>query len=440
MTRNLLFFSTLFLLLTSCNKKTIELPSVFLEEIDFVNTIGGSKNEVAKSVVFTNDGGYAILGYVQSNDLDFSSKTNDSFDFFVIKYSQNDVLEWIKTYGGSDDDRGDKIISTSDGGFAVIGYSESSDIDVSENAGDKDFWILKLDSNGNITWKKTLGYLGKDFGTAIIETSDGGFLASGELDVTASGGEGNTSSRPFHAGGDFWAIKLNYSGTVVWSRYYGGTFTETPSGIVETQNGNFIIAGTSDSADVDVLNNKGTYDFWVIKINSTGDLIWNKNFGGSEIDEAKAIVKTSNNNFLILGNSRSNDQDIVQNSGGADLCIVKINDEGDLLMQKNLGGNNFDAGNAIHQMGDGNFLVSGSTRSTFGNIQNKGQNDAWLLKIDSQANILWQKNIGGSNIDFCFDATELLDGTIIGVGESTSNDKDILENKGFSDILIVKLK
>lgn len=438
--QKLLHFWLLCLLFFNCNKEKNELPHVFSEEIDFVKTVGGSKNEVAKSIVSTEDGGYAILGYVQSNDLDFSAKNDESFDYFVVKYSQSDTLEWIKTYGGSSDDRGEKIITTTDGGFAIIGYSESTDMDVGENAGDKDFWILKLDSNGNITWKKTMGYLGKDFGTAIIKTSDGGFIATGELDVTASGGEGNTSSRPLHAGGDYWVIKLSSSGALEWSRYYGGTFTETPSGIVEDQNGNFIIAGTSDSSDVDIENNKGTYDFWIIKINNTGELLWKKNYGGSEIDEAKAIVKTSENNFLIVGNSRSNDQDIIQNSGGADLCIVKINKEGELLLQKNLGGSNFDVGNSIQNMADGNFLLSGSSRSTFGSIENKGQNDAWILKIDAQANVLWQKNIGGSNIDFCFDSTELLNGNIIAVGESTSDDIDIIENKGFSDILIVKLK
>ncbi|CAM1358733.1 hypothetical protein [Tenacibaculum xiamenense] len=440
MIKKLTLLGTFLLLLTSCGEKTIELSSTFQEEIDFVQTIGGTKNEVAKSIVRTSDGGYAILGYAQSNDFDFSTKLNESFDFFVVKYSQSNELQWIKTYGGSGDDRGEKIISTSDGGFALVGYSESSDLDVSENAGDKDFWILKLDSTGTISWQKSLGYLGKDFGTSIIETSNGGFLISGELDVTASGGEGNTGSRPLHAGGDFWVIKLSSQGILEWSRYYGGTFTETPSGIVETQNGNFIIAGTSDSTDVDITDNKGTYDFWVIKINNTGELLWKKNYGGSEIDEAKAIVQTNDNNFFIVGNSRSNDQDIAQNSGGADLCIVKINNEGNLLLQKNIGGSNFDVGNSVRRMADGHFLVSGSTRSSFETIQNKGQNDAWVLKIDSQANIIWQKNVGGSNIDFCFDAVELLDGTVIGVGESTSNDKDIAENKGFSDILILKIK
>ena len=111
------------LLFSNCNKKTIELSSSFLEEIDFVKTIGGSKNEVAKSVVSTEDGGYAILGYVQSNDVDFSAKNDESFDYFIVKYSQSDTLEWIKTYGGSEDDRGEKIITTTDGGFTIIGYS-----------------------------------------------------------------------------------------------------------------------------------------------------------------------------------------------------------------------------------------------------------------------------------------------------------------------------
>ena len=424
----------------SCSSKKVEINSFSMRQIEFIKTFGGSKNEVAKSVVNCKNGGYAILGYVQSNDYDFISKKNESFDLFIIKYSDNDQLEWVKTFGGSDNDRGEKMITTKDGGFAVIGYSESSDLDLTQNKGDKDFWVLKLNSEGNIEWQKSIGFLGKDFGTAIIETSEGGFLVTGEIDVTASIGEGNFNAKSLHAGGDFWIIKLSSLGLIEWSKYYGGTLTDTPYGIVQTQNNNFIIVGSSDSHDVDITNYKGSYDFWILKISNSGKLIWQKNFGGSEIDEAKAIVETNNKNLLIIGNSRSKDKDVNQNYGGSDLYIIKIDYDGSLLSKRNIGGINFDSGNSIHQTSDGNFLLSGSTRSTFKNIQNKGQNDSWILKIDSEANILWQKNFGGSNIDVCFDAIELKDGKIIGVGETISNDKDVLINKGFSDILIVKLK
>ena len=433
-------FISITLLFSTCNKQKIEPSPLVYKEIDFVKTFGGSKNEVAKSVVETKDGGYAILGYVQSNDFDFSIKEDVSFDFFIIKYSQSDQLEWVKTYGGSSDDRGTKIIATKNGGFAVIGYSKSSDIDVNENAGDKDFWILKLDEKGNVIWKKTFGFSGKDVGTAIIETNDKGFLVCGELDVTASGGQGKTRLGPLHAGGDFWVIKIDAMGATDWSSYYGGTFTDTPSGIVQTENGNFIIVGSSDSNDIDITDNKGSYDFWVIKISPTGQLLWEKNYGGSEIDEAKAIVATDHNDFVIIGNTRSNDKDISKNLGSSDLCIIKINNNGDLLLQKNVGGNNFDTGNSIRRMYDGGFLLSGSSRSSGEKLINKGQNDAWILKLDTELNVVWQKTIGGSEIDFLFDAVETADGVIVGVGESLSFNEDIPNNKGFSDILIIKLK
>lgn len=424
----------------ACSKEEIKITPAFLNEVAFVRTVGGTKNEVALSVTSTTDGGYAILGYTQSNDGDFTFKNNTGFDYVVLKYDANDELQWKRNYGGSNDDRGSKIITTNDGGYAILGYTKSNDVDVSENFGDKDFWLVKLDAQGNILSQKSFGFTGKDVGTSLLQTKDNGYLLVGELDVTASGGAGRTPNRTLHAGGDFWAIKLNSSGEKEWSNYYGGTFTDTASGIVETKNGDYIIAGTSDSSDVDITNNKGTYDFWVIKINATGTLIWEKNFGGSEIDEAKGIASTNDNNFIIVGNTRSTDKDIHHNFGGADICIVKIDGNGSLLLQKNLGGSNFDVGNSIVKTPDGNFLISGSSRSTDQNISNHGQNDAWLLKVNSEGNLLWQKTIGGSEIDFCFDALELLNGNIIGVGESTSNNQDVVSNQGFSDLLIIKLK
>ena len=248
-----LFFCFLF---WNCEKENIHLKPNFLQEIDFVKTVGGTKNEVANSVIATNDGGYAILGYTQSNDMDFANKIDDSFDFVILKYTSEDTLEWQKTYGGSKDDRGNKIIPTNDGGFALLGYTKSNDLDITNNAGGKDYWLVKLNSTGNISWQKSYGYLGSDYGTSLIQTADNGFLMIGELDVTASGGQGNIGPKVEHAGGDIWAIKTNASGTIEWSRYYGGTFTDTPFDVVETKEGDFVLVGTSDSTDIDISNNK----------------------------------------------------------------------------------------------------------------------------------------------------------------------------------------
>lgn len=438
-----IYILIVFAILLGCSSDNSTQPQViFQEEIDTVKIFGGTKNESAQSVTSTNDGGYAVLGYTQSMDGDITDKQNESFDYWLLKFNSENTLQWSKTYGGSSDDKGSDIIQTSDGGFAILGYSSSNDQDLSQNAGSNDYWLAKLDALGNISWQKSFGFSGADSGTSLIQTTDNGYLLIGVLDVTASGGQGNNRSAfRQHAGGDYWAIKLNQNGNVEWRRYFGGTFTDTPNDVIETNDNAFIIVGSSDSDDVDISNNKGSYDFWIVKISNTGDLIWEKSFGGSEIDEAYGIAKTDDGNYMVVGNVRSNNIDVSQSSGAADLWVVKISPTGDLISEKTIGGSSFDVGRSIKKTQDNGFIISGSSRSSDGNlIANQGQNDAWVLKIDNNTNIKWQKTIGGTDIDFAYDAVELNDNTVVLVGESNSSDGDIPENNGFTDVLIVKIK
>ena len=306
--------------------------------VDFITTLGGSKNESAQAVVNTTDGGYAVLGHAQSMDGDVTNKSNESYDYWVLKFDTTNQIQWQKTYGGSDDDRGTDLIQTSDGGYAVIGKSKSNDLDVSENAGFDDFWVSKLDSSGSISWEYTFGFAGSDTPYSIIQTNDNGYLLSGVLDVSASNGQGDRNSiGSRHAGGDYWVIKLNANGVKQWSNYYGGSFTDTAYDAIQTEDDGYIIIGSSDSDDVDVSNPRGSYDFWVIKISDTGTLVWEKSFGGSEIDEAHAISKTADGNYLIVGDTRSSDLGISQNNGAADLWVIKITPDGTLALGKNLG-------------------------------------------------------------------------------------------------------
>ena len=432
------------IVLFNCSKKEVFNITEITEttnEIDFIQTLGGSKNDALSSVKKTADGGYIVAGFTQSNDFDIDSKTNESFDFLVSKFSFDNTLEWQKTFGGSDDDRAADIVQTLDGGFAVLGYSKSSDINVSENAGAQDFWLLKISSLGSLLWEKTFGFSGTDFGTALLATKDGGFLITGVLDVSSSGGQGNAKSTAVnHSGGDYWVIKTDLTGNLEWSRFFGGSFTEIPLGIVETDDHNFIIAGSSDSDDFNISNNLGTYDFWIIKIAPTGSLIWEKSFGGSEIDEARAITTSSDGNFMVVGDTRSSDIDVSENKGAADVWIVKFSTEGSLIWEKTIGGTSFDTARAIYKTQDNGFLIAGSSRSLDNDFENNGQNDALILKIDSNGSLLWQKTIGGSQIDFLYGITELNNKAIIAVGESSSSDKDITENKGFTDALLIQMK
>ena len=196
-----------------------------------------------------------------------------------------------------------------------------------------------------------------------------------------------------------------------------------------------------DSTDVDISNNHGGYDFWAIKISNTGELIWEKSFGGTETDEARAISQTTDGNYLIVGDTRSDDLDVTKNNGAADLWVIKITPEGTLLWEKTLGGTSFDVGRSALKTQDDGFLISGSSRSSDGNLtSNIGQNDAWVMKINRSGDLQWQKTIGGNEIDFFYDAVELNNQTIVAVGDSSSSNENTLENKGFTDLLILKLK
>lgn len=440
MKRFLLFW--VLLLLINCSKNNgiffLENES-YSPKIDIIKTFGGSKNDSFQSIVNSVDGGYAILGFSQSNDFDIVDKTDDSFDFWVLKFSVDDSLLWSKTFGGSNDDRGADLIATNDGGFALLGFSKSVDGDVTENNGDQDFWIVKITANGAISWQKTFGFLGADVGYAITQTNDNGFLLTGVLDVSASGGQGNKTAQK-HAGGDIWAIKLDASGNKQWQNYYGGTFTDTPFGVIKTDDNGFIIAASSDSNDFNISNNKGQYDFWILKIDANGTLIWEKNFGGSEIEEPRGICKTIDGNFMIVGDTRSNDKDVSNNNGAADLWVIKITTEGNLLWKKSFGGSSFDAGRAIFPSQNGGFLIAGNSRSENSNFTNLGQNDTWILKIDDVGNQIWQQFLGGSENDFLNDIIEMPDNYIIAIGESNSDNGAISNNYGFTDGVLIKLK
>lgn len=442
MKRILLLFSLL--TIVSCTKDDNILngpnnPSTGV--LENARTYGGSKNDVAQSVIATSDGGFAVVGYTQSMDGDVTGKTNESFDFWLLKFDSDANLLWNKTYGGTDDDRARAVIQTQDGGFAILGYAVSSDGDVSQNNGFRDFWLIKTDAQGNLSWQKSYGFSGADEGTTLIETSDNHLLIAGVLDVTASGGLGNSGrNNNRHAGGDYWAIKISQTGNLVWSRYFGGSFTDTTTGIVETTDNQFIIVGSSDSNDVDITNNKGTYDFWTVKAAASGNMVWEKSYGGTEIDEARGIVSSGDGNYVIVGDTRSSDQDITTNNGAADLWLIKINDNGDILWNQSIGGSGFDVPRSIRSTNDGGFVIAGSSRSSDGDItNNQGQNDAWIVKVNSSGQLVWQKTVGGTEIDFAYDAVELNDGSIIAVGESGSDNGDLSENKGFTDLLIIKL-
>ncbi|WP_127844941.1 hypothetical protein [Psychroflexus aestuariivivens] len=425
--------------------------SEFQGEIDVLKSFGGSAQDDFLSVVESQDLGIVAFGFTQSNDGDITDKTTTDSDYWLVKFDRNLNLIWQKTFGGSSDDRGQSLISTTDGGFAVTGFTRSNDGDISTNYGFQDFWVVKLDANGSIEWETSIGFAGNDRGYDIIQTQDGGYFVTGFLDVTASNGEGNddfnSEGRPMqsfsakHGVGEFWGIKLDAQGEMQWRRYFGGTNNDRSRAVIQTADGGFLQTGHSESDDFDITNPKGSYDVWVVKTSAEGDLLWEKNFGGSSIEIAYDLVPTSDGNFILVGDTRSSDQDISNPKGNADVWVIKFDGEGNMIWEKSFGGSDFDSAQSIEILNNGEFLITGNSKSIDNDLnQNYGQNDIWNFIISTNGELQWQLNIGGDGLDFGNDSVQLQDGSIIVVGSSESDTGDIEMNKGDKDAVIFKLK
>jgi hypothetical protein len=416
----------------------------FLGELDWVKSFGGTGEDTAQAVVQTSDGGFAVLGYSNSIDGDLVGKTTAVNDYWLLKLDAEGNLQWNKTYGGSKDDRGQSVVQTSDGGYAIVGYAMSDDGDGSNNEGFHDNWILRLDANGNILWEKSFGFSGHDHSYDVIETSDGGLFFTGFLDVTSSGGEGNTGKGNYltrHGVGEFWGTKLDVDGNLVWRRYFGGTNNDRSFGVLEANDGGLLMVGASESNDFDISNSKGSYDFWVVKVSNTGALLWERSFGGTGIDKSYDIVKTNDNAYVITGNTFSTDTDISRNNGESDVWLIKVDDNGNLVWEKTFGGTAFDAARGLSLTAAGGFAIAGNSKSLDGDLQeNKGENDLWVIKTDSEGNITYQSTFGGSGLDYGFDTLETEDGGLILVGETASDDFPNLQLRGMTDLVVIKIK
>ena len=441
-----------FLSLLSCEKDATDKTAVDLKyEVVASKTYGGSLEEKVNSIVNTPDGGMLILGYTSSSDGDIA-KTNAQTDIWLTKLDLNGEMLWSKTIGGAENDYGTSIAATRDGNYIISGYSGSNDGDVPGNLGLHDFYISKITGEGNLIWSKNYGFNNHDHAHKIIQTKDGGFFVAGFADFSGIEGTGETGNNgeghsmrfaaPQHGVGEYFGIKLDANGNFQWYRYFGGMLNDRINDIVEANDGGLILVGSSESTNFDVMHNKGSYDFWVIKLAADGKLQWKENYGGSGIDQATSICKTGNNSYLIAGRTNSTDGDVSKALGSFDAWIIHINDHGHLIWNKSFGGAEFDNATTIKKVDNNRFVVVGNTRGNFGDYNNKGENDYWVFEIDNKANssIYWQKTFGGSKIDLATDFYQTASKEIIIVGESQSNDFDVQENKGSNDLWMVKLK
>ena len=405
--------------------------------IDWQKCFGGSNLDEAFAVVQTTDGGYVLAG--KSNSSDSGMVTNDNLNnnFWIIKLNSSGTLQWQKNIGGGGDDKAYSIKQTTDGGYIVVGSSESSDGDVTNNNGKTDFWIVKLDSNGAVQWQESFGGSNDERANSVQQTADGGYIVAGYT----SSSDGDVTSNLGQC--DCWIIKLDNTGALVWQKTIGGTGNDMTYSIQQTSDGGYIMAGCSSSNNGDVSGNHGFIDFWVVKLTSTGSITWQKSLGGSENELAYAVQQTSDGGYIVCGYTFSNDGNVSGKNTDVtspDTWIVKLNSTGSIVWQKCFGGTSADIATTVQQTSDGGYIMAGSSASTDAPVTgNHGAADYWLVKLNSSGTLQWQKSLGGSNDDVATSIKETSDGGFIVIGSSSSTDGDVTGNHGAYDIWVVKL-
>ena len=407
--------------------------------IEWSHTYGGSGSDKAFSICNAYTSGYVVGGITESLNGNVTDlHVGNGPNIWLMRVSENGTPIWNRSYGSQSVDDLKKIIQTNDNGYIFIGSCGNNTVDVSGMypCAHQSYWVVKIDSSGNIVWQKSLGVCGLANGYDLLQTADSNYLVVGRIN---SGG-GDASS--FHGFYDIWVCKITPDGNLIWNKTYGGTDIEKVSSICQTSDGNFVILGATISNDLDVTGLHGnSEDIWLIKIDSSGTLLSQKCIGGTGIDEGAKIIASSNNEVYVFATTSSTDGDVSSALGGYDVWIFKCNSSGNILWQGSYGGPSREiVASAIPDVGGG-FLILSQVGNDGGMVSGtNGLYDFWLMKIDSLGNFIWGKALGGSNDEEPTDVIQTADGGYLSVGYTLSNNIDIPSNHGLEDFWAIKME
>ena len=328
-------------------------------------SLGGSSYDEGHYMLQTKDGGFIVCGFTFSNDGDFTTKDTINGDAYIAKYNKLRQLEWTKTYGGSGNDVFNNIAQTSDGGYIVTGQTTSNDGDVSGNHGNNDVWLVKLSASGKIEWQKCFGGSGDDLGEAVVQTFYGGYAVA----CFVNSNDGNVSGNHNTDGNfDGWFFQVGPKGNLLFQHCYGGSDFDGFFAMVPSYGGSFILYGGSSSNDGDVSGNHGNGDAWVVKVNAFGKILWQRTVGGSGSEEAGAneIATASDGNVVIDGGSNSTDGDINASNDTSNSFETKLNAAaGSIIWSKSYTEPSLRYGNGIFATKDGGTVETGDVGSRF---------------------------------------------------------------------------
>lgn len=402
--------------------------------IEWQQSFGGAKEEHGAYSLITPEGDYVLAGWSQSPEL---PGYLGNYDFYITKLDNSGSVLWQKNMGGTKLEVLTGLTLTHDGGYLMSGITESTDFDVQGNHGLQDIWLVKLDSDGNLVWRKTLG--GSQYETVygISATTDHGFILAGGTNSN-DGDVGPFGFDPLYA--DCWFVKIDAAGEIEWQKRYGSSGAESGASIAQTPDGGYIALATSDTGNGDVPDNYGQTDIWVIRLDSVGELLWSNIYGGSSFDFGQQIITTQDGGFLVTAHVLSADGDIFNYHGGGDIWIAKMNALGAIQWKKTYGGSKSDNPTYVYQAPDGGYVMTGHSDSPGGDFPTSlGGSDLLLLKLNPNGAIRWQQSYGGESSDYGQTVLPTNDGGFIVSGRSYSTAGDVSQNNGLADLWFIKM-
>jgi PKD repeat protein len=357
------------------------------------HTYGGSNIDIGYAVQQTVDDGYIITGYTRSYGA-------NGHNIWLVKTDSLGNEQWNKTFGGADDDEGQSVQQTTDGGYIITGWTKSY------GSGLKDLWLIKTDSAGTEQWNKIVGGASDDAGTFVRQTSDGGYIVAG---YTSSFGAGSV---------DAWLIKTDSSGNQQWNKQFGSYSSDGTWCVEQTSDGGYVITGWTFSYGPGYVGNA-----WLVKTDSLGNQQWNKTFGGSDADRGYWVQQTNDGGYIITGYTAS------FGAGLDDALLIKTDASGNEQWTRTFGGTGRDYGYSVQQTIDGGYIIAGYTLS-----YGAGSEDVWLIKTDSAGNEEWNRTFGGTYSDVSYCVQQTTDTGYIVTGYTLSY------GAGVHDVWLIKIE
>jgi hypothetical protein len=388
------------------------LPSfLFSQDILWEKSYGGKHAEYLFDAQPTADYGFILAGSSLSNKSgNKTDNNNGDLDYWVWKMNEQGELDWQKSFGGSGFDLLQSIKNTKDGGFILAGSSSSNAVFQKKDScrGVTDFWVIKLDAKGEEQWQKTIGGSGQDELVCAFQTRDGGYMLGG-----------SSSSSP-----------------------------KTPDEGTEKDNS---ITKVKPDLYAKSEKSRGNMDYWIVKLDKNGEVLWQKTYGGEYADLLRSMEQTKDGGYILGGysNSPQSGEKTDANTGIGDYWIVKIDAIGDIEWQKTYGGNGDNQLYVIHQTQDGGYIAGGNSNSTtpltsMGGSVRSGT-DFWVLKMDEKGAVVWSETYDFGTVDILTSLVENKDHTYLIGGYSSPTPSDEVEKKtrketeGINDYIALKI-